>query len=138
MRNSTTRQAGFINPLTLLTGPWLNITIGIAILAAFAGTYWYGDHNGSKRIQERWNAKIALEVITADIKRHKDVAATALIIRENLDLQERINKVQSEIAAKEYKNETNQFCKAAPAGSILLTPERLRNFTTLYKSGSVR
>jgi hypothetical protein len=135
-------QKGFLGipalPILSLAAPWVYVAVGVAILAAFTATYFYGDHNGSKRVQNAWDVKTAKDILAAESKRKADVSAIANIVRENLDLQAGINSIKAQIDAKEYRNETAKFCQTAPAGSVLLTPERVRDFASIYRAGRVR
>lgn len=54
-------------------------------------------------------------------------------MRASLDREAEISKLSAEIKTKGIANETSKFCPAAPTGSVIVTPDRLRDLKALYK-----
>ena len=108
---------------------------GIALVTLAAGTaLWFnGNSHGEKKIQAKWDAEKAAIILEQDRRRKEQVDFTAKLVREGLDAQAEISKLAVEIKAKGTTNETSKLCPAAPSGSVLVTPDRLRDLKSLYR-----
>lgn len=107
--------------------------IALAALAAGVAIWFNGDSHGEKKIQDKWDKEKADIILEQDRLRKEQVDFTAKLVREGLDAQAEISKLAAEIKAKGTTNETSKFCPAAPSGSVLVTPDRLRDLKSLYR-----
>ena len=107
--------------------------IALAVLAAGTALWFNGASHGEKKIQAKWDAEKAAIILEQDRRRKEQVDYTAKLVREGLDAQAEISKLAVEIKAKGTTNETSKLCPAAPSGSVLVTPDRLRDLKSLYR-----
>lgn len=107
--------------------------IALAVLAAGTGLWFNGASHGENKIQAKWDAEKAAIILEQDRRRKEQVDYTAKLVREGLDAQAEISKLAAEIKAKGTTNETSKLCPAAPSGSVLVTPDRLRDLKSLYR-----
>jgi len=122
------RQKGFAEA-------YIYLGLAVVALAAFTGTYFYGRSTGKEIVQTAWDKDRAAKIIASEIKRTSDIAYAVKVQIEKIEAEEVIAALTSQIKAKEYQNETQKYCTAAPNGSVLLTASRLRDFTRIYNAG---
>ena len=107
--------------------------IALAVLAAGTALWFNGDSYGQAKIQAKWDGEKAKAVLEQERLRKERVDYTAKLVREGLDAQAEIAQLAFEIKAKGTTNETSKLCPAAPSGSVLVTPDRLRDLKSLYR-----
>ena len=122
------KTVGLIETTLILYGG-----IALAVLAAGTALWFKGVSHGEAKIQAKWDAEKAAIILEQDRRRKEQVDYTAKLVREGLDAQAEISKLAAEIKAKGTTNETSKLCPAAPSGSVLVTPDRLRDLKSLYR-----
>lgn len=126
LATSKNRQSGILDSM-LVAG------LGFAVIAAAAaGLYFSGVSHGKKVTKKEWDAEKAAIVLKAEAQRKESVAVVANLVRANIDKDAEIDKLSADIKQKGIQNETKKLCPAAPDGSTLVTPERLRALKQLY------
>ena len=107
--------------------------IAIAAIAASAAIWFNGDSHGEAKIQAKWDKEKADIILKEDKLRQERVTFTANLVREGLAAQADISQLAFEIKANGTTNETSKRWPAAPSGSVLVTPDRLRDLKSLYR-----
>lgn len=107
-----------------------------AVLASYVAVYFYGKHVNQEEVDAAALAQKVKDDAAAEAKRKENVANMAKVVMENLALQDQLGTLTNQLKIKPYVNETANYCKAAPAGSLLLTPDRLRDLAAIAKSAS--
>ena len=120
------KQFGFLEGYALLA-----VLAGAAVILIGSNVYSY--RRGSAAVQAKWDKDTADKIIANDKKRSESVAFTANLVRENLEKEAAIKKLADAVKANGVKNETSKYCPTAPAGSVVVTPDRLRDLKALYK-----
>lgn len=124
--NKLRKQSGMLEGYFLLAA-----IAGAAVILIATGAIAYS--KGKSAVQAKWDADTAAKIIANDAAKQKQVGYVANLVRDSLAQQAAIDKLSNDIKSKGLANETSKFCPAAPSGSVIVTPNRLRDLKALYK-----
>lgn len=126
LATSKNRQSGIVDALIVyLAG-------GAVVTGLLAGLYFTGRSHGKDAKQAEWDTEKAAIILAQEAKKKETVALVTKLVSEGIDKDAAISAMAADIKTKGISNETKKLCPAAPDGSALVTPERLRALKQLY------